>query len=245
MTPTELVKILEDHRKWREGAGGARAYLAGADLAGANLARADLVRADLAGANLDGADLAGANLTDANLAGADLAGADLTDADLAGADLAGANLTGANLARANLTGAYLTGAYLAGANLVRANLAGADLADANLDGAKLPGFQVPQEGTLIVWKKLAQGALCKLAIPAEAKRTGSLVGRKCRAEFAHVLMILDATGTETDQGWSLHTKFVYVKGETVRPDSYNDDVRIECAGGIHFFLSREEAEAYT
>jgi len=102
-----LPHILEEHRKWRMGNGGARANLAGASLAGANLARADLAGAYLACANLAGADLAGANLTSAYL----------TSASLAGADLAGANLTGAYLTSASLAGAYLTSANLAGADL--------------------------------------------------------------------------------------------------------------------------------
>ena len=47
-----LPRILEEHRKWCMGDGGARAYLAGANLARANLARAYLAGANLARANL-------------------------------------------------------------------------------------------------------------------------------------------------------------------------------------------------
>ena len=83
-----LPHILEEHRKWRMGEGGARADLARADLTGANLAGADLARADLTGCNLAGAYLALANLAGADLARADLAGAYLARANLAGADLA-------------------------------------------------------------------------------------------------------------------------------------------------------------
>ena len=43
-----LPQILEEHRKWRVGKGGARAYLARANLAGANLDDANLAGADLA-----------------------------------------------------------------------------------------------------------------------------------------------------------------------------------------------------
>ena len=83
-----LSHILEEHRKWRLGDGGARANLAGANLADANLARADLAGANLARAYLADADLAGADLAGANLARAYLARAYLADADLAGANLA-------------------------------------------------------------------------------------------------------------------------------------------------------------
>jgi hypothetical protein len=139
---TELVTVLEQHRLWRRGEGGARANLAGADLTGANLAGAylagaDLARADLAGAYLAGANLARADLAGANLARADLTGANLARADLAGAYLAGADLTGADLTGANLTGANLTDADLTYADLTGAYLTGADLTEANLTEANL------------------------------------------------------------------------------------------------------------
>ena len=41
-------------------------------------------------------------------------------------------------------------------------------------------------GTVAAWKK-AKGAVLKLEIPADAQRTSSLVGRKCRASAAVVL----------------------------------------------------------
>jgi uncharacterized protein YjbI with pentapeptide repeats len=127
-----LPHILEEHRKWRLGDGGARANLARANLAGANLADADL-----AGANLARANLAGANLADANLAGANLASATLASANLADADLAGANL-----ARAYLADADLAGANLADANLADANLASQHIIDGGqrIDGYRFVGW---------------------------------------------------------------------------------------------------------
>ena len=59
-----LLHILEDHRKWIIGDGGARANLAGANLARANLAGANLDGANLDGANLDGAYLASQYIVD-------------------------------------------------------------------------------------------------------------------------------------------------------------------------------------
>ncbi len=69
VSPEELAKILEAHRKWVESEGkeGERA----------NLYRANLQEADLRGAKLQGADLRGANLQGANLGGANLQGANL------------------------------------------------------------------------------------------------------------------------------------------------------------------------
>jgi uncharacterized protein YjbI with pentapeptide repeats len=93
--PTNLSHVLEEHRKWLQGDGGARA----------NLARADLTRADLSGANLSGANLFGANLSNANLSNANLSNANLTRADLSGANLFGADLSDADLSGADLFGA--------------------------------------------------------------------------------------------------------------------------------------------
>ena len=36
----------------------------------------------------------------------------------------------------------------------------------------------------------------------------------------------------------------YRNGETVYPHAYEDDIRLDCAGGIHFWLTREEAEKW-
>ena len=149
-----------------------------------------------------------------------------------------ANLADADLASANLARANLAGADLAGANLARANLADAYLAGAKGTAKKLPHFQLPA-GDLIGWKRCG-GHIVKLLIPADAKRTASLVGRKYRAEFAKVLEIDGAE--EAVSGHDCAT--VYRVGETVRPDSYDDNPLVECTHGIHWFATRAEAEEY-
>jgi hypothetical protein len=196
--------------------------------------------ANLNGANLNGANLNGANLNGANLNGANLNGAYLNGANLGGANLYGANLYGANLYGANLYGAYLYGANLYGANLYGANLGGANLEGANLEGAKLNYSHIPEEGSFVGWKKLENNVIAKLEIPDGAKRTSSMIGRKNRAEFVKVLELFGA-----ESGVSQHDgKTQYRVGELVYPDSYNDDPRVECTNGIHFFITRKEAEEY-
>jgi len=223
----------------------ARANLEGANLEGANLEGANLYGASLKGASLKGAYLEGANLYGANLYGANLEGAYLKGASLKGAYLYGANLEGANLKAAYLKGAYLKGANLKGANLYGANLEGANLEGANLEGANnLPPLAAAQtviapEGDLIVWKKCQAGILVKLLIPRDAKRSNA-TGRKCRADFADVLEIIGA-----DVGISQHdADVVYRVGQRVTCHKWGENRWEECAGGIHFFLTREEAEAY-
>jgi len=38
--------------------------------------------------------------------------------------------------------------------------------------------------------------------------------------------------------------FIYKKGKIVHADYWEQDRFVECAGGIHFFLTKEEAERY-
>jgi hypothetical protein len=227
------------------------ANLIGADLSGANLYGADLSGANLYGANLSGADLSGADLSGANLYGADLSGANLSRANLSRADLSGANLYGANLSRANLyradlSRADLSGANLSGADLSRADLSRADLYRANLSGAKeiplLAAAQtsiVPEEGQIIGWKLCKNNVLVKLLVGKNAKRSNA-TGRKCRAEYVKVLAVIGA-----EVGISKHDdKTEYRAGAIVRCDKWNEDRWVECGGGIHFFLTRIEAENY-
>ena len=219
----ELVELAVSRGISLEGA-----YLRGADLRGADLKGADLEWADLRGADLRGADLRGADLAGAYLAGAYLTGADLRGADLAGADLKGAYLTGADLREADLAGANLTGT----------NLTGTNLRGAYLEGADLPNFQIcPREGGFYAWKKLNTGVV-KIYIPEDAQRTSSLIGRKCRA--SHVKVISGPEGESPTHD----IKLTYKKGEIVYADSYDPDIRVECTHGIHFFMTKEEAEEW-
>ncbi len=176
--------------------------------------------------------------------GANLRGAYLRDADLIDANLRGANLSDADLRGANLIDANLSDADLRGANLRDANLRGADLSDANLRGANLSDIDkarlsITPEGSLIGWKKCRGGAIVKLRIPEDAKRSNA-TGRKCRAEFADVIEVFGAEFAVS----SHDGKTEYRAGQRVTPDGWCEDRWQECASGIHFFLTREEAEAY-
>ena len=157
-----------------------------------------------------------------------------------------ADLRYANLTYANLTSADLRSADLTSADLRYANLTSADLRYANLTSADLTASQTHKlyaertilpEGDLIGYKKLSGGVIAKLRIPADAKRVGGMVGRKCRAEFAIVL---------EGEGRSSHdSAFVYEVGKKVTPTHPFDPCLLdECRSGIHFFITREEAETY-
>lgn len=137
--------------------------------------------------------------------------------------------------------ANLRGADLCGANLCDADLRGANLCDAKsipeIAAARL--MACPESGAFEGWKKCSGGVLVRLLVPATARRS-SATTRKCRAEFAKVLEVVGAR-----VGISIHdSKTEYRKGKTVKCDKWEANRRIECGGGIHFFLTRVEAENY-
>lgn len=215
------------------------ANLSYANLRGAHLPRASLMYANLCGANLSYAVLVGASLPYANLRDASLFDANLRGVDLPHADLRGANLSRARLSGAVLRSADLTGARLDNADLIGANLSGAHLAKVDLTDLAFARTRILPDGDLIGWKKCRDGVLVKLRIPADAKRSHAF-GRKCRAEFVDVLEVIGA-----EVGVSLHDdKTTYRVGERVVADWFEDDWRQECASGIHFYITRAEAEAY-
>ena len=235
-----LNEILEKHLKWLNAEnGGERADLSGADLSGADLRGADLRGADLSVADLSGADLRGANLSVANLSGADL-----SVADLRGANLSGVNLSGVSLYRADLSGANLSVANLSGANLSGANLRGTEIELMLVN--KFYPICCPEAGSFVGWKKVRGDLIVKLEVTENAKRS-SAFGRKCRCNEAKVLDIqnLDGTSADVTEVYSKHdANFAYRVGETVRVDDFDEDRRNECAPGIHFFITRQEAVDY-
>ncbi len=153
-----------------------------------------------------------------------------------------ADLQGADLQRANLQDADLQDANLRDANLQRADLRGADLQGANLQDAKGAELALAMathlpEGQFDAWKKCKHGVLVRLRIPENAKRSHG-ASRKCRAEWVEVLEVIGA-----EVGISLHDgKTEYRKGAIVKPDAWDDDRWNTCAPGIHFYLTRIEAE---
>ena len=137
---------------------------------------------------------------------------------------------------------------LRSANLRSANLYGANLGSADLTDTKcLSAFNIAAQGTLKVWKKLAGGYIAELKIPAVALRVNAYSSRKCRADTANVVSITNTDGTaidgvKTKKFSSQHDEtFTYKVGKTVSVNDFCADPRIECAAGIHFFITRDEA----
>ena len=138
--------------------------------------------------------------------------------------------------RADLSGAVLSGADLSGADLrnVRYNEQTAFFAMA-----------CPEEGAFVGFKK-AHGYIVKLLIPDDAKRS-SATTRKCRCSKAEVISITNADGSDagrTSIPSDHDSAFVYTVGEVVEVEDFDENRWNECAPGIHFFITRDEAVNY-
>ena len=200
-----------------------------------------LEKVDLEEADLRGIDLRGIDLRRANLRRANLERANLEDVDLRWTDLRWANLEGADLRWANFKGANLRWANLRGVDLWDT-----DLRDTDLEGADLYyPIACPEKGSFIGWKK-ARGYIVELEVLEDAKRS-SATGRKCRCDKAKVLSITTLEGSDSGLK-KIRSKFdidfIYEVGKTVTVNDFDENRWAECAPGIHFFITRQEAVNY-
>lgn len=131
-------------------------------------------------------------------------------------------------------------AYLRGANLSGADLSYANLRCANLDENEKIRQGVCLEEPMVGYKKCQDGVIVTLKIP-EGAIVFSINNSKCRTNVAKVIGIDNGL---TKVASNYDSKFIYRKGRIVRVNNFNCQYNEECASGIHFFRTREEAEKY-
>lgn len=231
-----LATILERHQHWLEGK-------CEDENMKANLSRRDLSYVDLHDVNLQGAKLQETLLVGANLRNADLRMAKLQDADLTSADLSAAFLYSADLHGANLYHANLYRADLRYTNLRKAELYGANLYKADLDNAQGNAIDYRKgkmlTHTIIGYKMCRHDIIVTLEIPRGAI-VFSIDGKKFRTNKAKVIAIDGA-----DRGYAMRNKYMsYYVGDEFTIYNFNCEYNMACAAGIHFFMTREEAEQY-
>lgn len=162
--------------------------------------------------------------------------ADLRDAGLRKADLRDAILRVADLRDADLREADLRDAILREADLRDVMFSGA-VGLCPLTAARLE--ILPRSGEVRGWKKCRLGVIVELVVPDGVERSNA-AGRKCRARQVRALAVHGANvGLNLRDGAT-----TYRAGEVVECDRWDADRWVECGGGIHFYLTREEAEAY-
>jgi hypothetical protein len=216
-----LQEIIDRHQHWFKN-----------DCDGLEYMCVDLSYADLSYADLNYTDLSYANLCGANLSYANLSYADLSYADLNYTDLCGANLSYANLSYADLS-------Y---ADLNYTDLSYAILCDANLYGArgKLIEYRKGKilRESIIGYKKCRDDVIVTLEIPRGAI-VFSINGNMCRTNKAKVINIDGA-----DRAYSIYNNMSYYVGDEFTIYNFNCIYNTGGATGIHFFMTRTEAENY-
>lgn len=236
----KLQAQLHAHKMWLAGSMKFRPL----DIRGGDFSFMDLSNRDLRGANFSRANFEGADLRGCKLMGCNFSGANLHTVKLAKADMRHAVLNRSFCAFVAFKDVSLAGVDFTGADLQGVNWTGANFGDDAESKMFMAKACIVPEGDIIGWKRLRGGKLAKLRIPKEAKRSNGF-GRRCRAEFVEVLMIVDEGGEPHWEGVSKRdAKLKYRAKEIVRPDGYDPDWKNECAQGINFFITREEAEAY-
>ena len=91
---------------------------------------------------------------------------------------------------------------------------------------------------IIGYKKCEKNVIVTLEIPRGAI-VFSISGRKCRTNKAKVVAIDGA-----DRAISTYKYMSYYVGDEFTVYNFNCEYSEECAQGIHFFMTREEAENY-
>lgn len=132
---------------------------------------------------------------------------------------------------------------LRNANLTNADLSNANLSNTNFNKTLGVFCTCPKSGEIIGWKKINHHII-RLKIPKWARRTAKYGSRKCRAEYAIVEKIFHGLNEVDSVSGGFDKNFKYSVGCIVKPDFYDASMLKECTNGIHFFMTREEAEQY-
>ena len=163
-----------------------------------------------------------------------------------GCSMHGANFENANMRTASFRFCDMSDCNIKGANLYGAVLENADLTNIQSDEAtQWFRLRCPETGAFLGYKKCVNDRMVQLLIPADALRTSATLP-SCRCNKAKVLTIKSFDFKKNyDEAWSLvDENFEYKRGEWVEVKDFNEDRWMDSTTGIHFWMTREEAEAY-
>lgn len=226
----QLKEALE-HRKAGERLEFREYEIEPSDLSGWNLSNIDFTLCSFSGCTLNGADFQNSSVENALFDGVPLKDAVFREANLRTASFRYCDMRGCDIRGADLFGAVLEYAKLDGIR----------------DDERTKWFRLhcPEKGAFLGYKKCVNDRMVQLLIPADARRTSATLP-SCRCDKAKVLTIKSFDFQENfDEAWSLvDENFVYKRGEWVEVKDFNEDRWMDSTTGIHFWMTREEAEAY-
>ncbi|KRK65338.1 pentapeptide repeat-containing protein [Companilactobacillus tucceti DSM 20183] len=196
------------------------------------------------------------NLSNRNYNNVRFKNVDFSNADLDGIDLDNCLFVNCNFSHASLKNASLIGADLRGCDMSYSDISGANMFHSMLEDADLTGIvsndatqyfrlHCPEKGAFLGYKKCFDYRIVKLLIPADAKRT-SATANSCRCDKAKVMTIDDMYTDDIYQDAISYVdpNFVYRVGHMVVAKNFNPNRWDDSTGGIHFWMTRKEAEGY-
>lgn len=218
-----------------------RLYYNEADFSNIIFEKMDLENFDLSNKDFSYSNFICVNLKRVNFSFSNLENSLLDDCNLEEVNFVNANLQNASMRRANLKSSNISGA----------NLYASILEDAQLENiiynenTKFFRLYCPEKGAFFAYKKALNNRLIKLLIPGDAKRV-SATRNCCRCDKAKVLEISDFENKKYyDEAWSTVAEdFCYKLGEWVYAENFNEDRWYDSTGGIHFWMTKEEAKKY-
>jgi hypothetical protein len=106
----------------------------------------------------------------------------------------------------------------------------------------------PESDSFIAYKKVEGNTILTLKIPVFAKRISNLIGRKIRVSHAEVIFAEDLEGNPiSGSSWKcLNPSYNFTwKVGMNKEENFCDDIRVECASGLHVFLTKKEARDFS
>lgn len=247
-----LSIILENHLHWLnadcEGWENMRADLSEAnlsniDFSGMNLRHINFYKATIQETDFSQADIRFANFTKADLDftcfnKANLYKTDFSEARFYHTQFVGANLCGVDFGETCLIGTDFTKSKIYNANFNNCNF-GYDMTIKHADG-ELTEYRRGKILTedIIGYKKCQDDVIVTLKIPRGAI-VFSINGVKCRTNKAKVIAIDGAK-----KAISYYRDMSYYVGDEFTIYNFDCIYNHQCGEGIHFFMTREEAERY-
>ena len=161
---------------------------------------------------------------------------DFSYSDLRGSSFAGSNLRKCILYSCDARGVNFYTSLLEGANLEKI------ITDESTQYFRL---RCPESGYFKGYKKCFNQMMVTLLIPKDAGRS-SATSDTCRCSKARVLEIsnLDRSQFYTEAYSYVDSNFVYRLGEMAVASNYNEDRWSDSTGGIHFYMTWDEAAGY-
>ena len=160
------------------------------------------------------------------------------------------NLSGSCFSRTTLNCCVLKRCDCIYTNFRGAEFQATDFEFSNLAGANFKDEEKIRQGIIlqspmIGYKKLLDGSIATLYIP-EGAIVFSINNAKCRTNKAEVRAIKNKFGILIERGLSfMDNTFIYEKGKTYTIENFDLEYNKECASGIHFFRTEEEAKAFS